>query len=492
MADAMKPHYTSDDLIEAVQRKISLPLSEETFTEDSILRFANEEMMLGQVPSVLIYHENYFVHPVEVALQDGVSRYAIPDRAIGMRLRDLKYKDTSDNIFDMAQIEPANKAFFQKDVGSFNNIHKFYLEGNDIVLTPEVTGDPGGSLIFYIYLRPNQLVQNERAAILESIDTTSATIKKNFQANSTYVQITPTNTITITSHGFVNGNKLTFSSSTTVPAGLTAGTTYYVVNAAANTFQVAATVGGAAISITDVGTGVHTVTRTKELDVDFDPADVDFAADTITLTNNDLADNDMVLVSSTGDLPTPLEENTIYFVLNRSINSIQLATAAGGTAINITYVGTGTHTISSDLTTLTFDEIPDNITAGDEIDFLQTEVGHKTYSYDVEIPASGLDSDAGTIVFAAADVPDGFEVGDYICLRNECMIPQIPSDLHNGLAERTCARILASMGDAAGLQTVNSKIQEINASQGTLLDARAEGAPKKIVAKNSLLRFGRR
>ena len=76
-------------------------------------------------------------------------------------------------------------------------------------------------------------------------------------------------------------------------------------------------------------------------------------------------------------------------------------------------------------------------------------------------------------------------------MANECIIPQIPPDLHNALAERTAARILAAIGDTEGLGVANAKLQEIEARQGTLLDGRVEGAPQKITARHSLLRYGK-
>src|SRR5258706_10131324 len=96
-----KPWLTSNELIASVQRKIAFPLSQVTFSRNDILAFANDEMMVSQVPSVLQYHEEYFVHSVNVPLKTGVSRYPIPNRAIGMRLRDVKWADNAGNMFDM-------------------------------------------------------------------------------------------------------------------------------------------------------------------------------------------------------------------------------------------------------------------------------------------------------------------------------------------------------------------------------------------------------
>lgn len=68
-------------------------------------------------------------------------------------------------------------------------------------------------------------------------------------------------TITLTGHGMANDTAVTMTSSGTLPTGLTSGVTYYVVGTASNTFQLSATVGGAAINITAAaGGGTHRAT----------------------------------------------------------------------------------------------------------------------------------------------------------------------------------------------------------------------------------------
>lgn len=66
-------------------------------------------------------------------------------------------------------------------------------------------------------------------------------------------------TDTLTSHGHNLSDTLPVRLETTgtLPAGLSTGTTYYVRDAAANTFKLAATAGGAAINITTAGSGTH-------------------------------------------------------------------------------------------------------------------------------------------------------------------------------------------------------------------------------------------
>jgi hypothetical protein len=71
---------------------------------------------------------------------------------------------------------------------------------------------------------------------------------------------TTSNTITINNHGLTDGQVVQFSSTTTLPAGLSANTDYYVVNSTTNTFKVSTTFGGSAVDITSQGTGTHSVT----------------------------------------------------------------------------------------------------------------------------------------------------------------------------------------------------------------------------------------
>lgn len=66
-----------------------------------------------------------------------------------------------------------------------------------------------------------------------------------------------TDVVTSNGHNLSDTDAIVFTTSDTLPAGLSLETVYYVRDATANTFKVAATSGGAAINITDAGTGIH-------------------------------------------------------------------------------------------------------------------------------------------------------------------------------------------------------------------------------------------
>lgn len=64
--------------------------------------------------------------------------------------------------------------------------------------------------------------------------------------------------VTWNSHGLPNGSTLRFATTGALPTGLTAGTTYYVINTTTNTFQLSATLSGTAINTSGSQSGTHT------------------------------------------------------------------------------------------------------------------------------------------------------------------------------------------------------------------------------------------
>ena len=67
------------------------------------------------------------------------------------------------------------------------------------------------------------------------------------------------NTANATAHGLTNDTPVRLYTDDTLPAELSTNQWYYVINTAADTFQLAETVGGSAVAFTDNGTGNHLV-----------------------------------------------------------------------------------------------------------------------------------------------------------------------------------------------------------------------------------------
>lgn len=87
---------------------------------------------------------------------------------------------------------------------------------------------------------------------------TSFTLTHNLGSiSANFTAVAATDICTSTGHNLHNGDPVTLSSTTTLPAGLSTGTTYWVISATTDTFQLSATPGGSAVNITSTGTGTH-------------------------------------------------------------------------------------------------------------------------------------------------------------------------------------------------------------------------------------------
>lgn len=312
----MARYVTSETLIDSVVSRAMLPKNQNTFKTEDFLRFANEEMDMAIIPYVLSFHEDYFLTSDDVTIQNNVSRYPIPYRAVGNKLNDVAYVDNSGTVFEMTRIVKGDAPYYQYGpLGSLSSrIRTFYLESDQVVLLPEVNTFIGGSIRMMYYLRPNQLVAKDRVAIIQNIDT-------------------------------VTGN-------------------------------------------------------------------------------------------------------------------------------------------------IIVDQLPAQFKVGDNIDMLQTKSPHKIIKFDVPIIA--IDTITKTITIDPVNIPAITMVGDYLASAEECLIPQIPTDLHSMLAQRVACRCLEAMGDQAGLQAANAKLAEMEQKGGTIIDSRVEGAPIKVLNRHGFLRTSRR
>lgn len=96
----------------------------------------------------------------------------------------------------------------------------------------------------------------------------SAGLPSNNGTGQTFTAAT-TDICTAAAHGYLTGDQVQVSSATTLPAGLSAATYYYVIKLTDNTFKLASSLAnalaGTAVDITDTGTGVHTITLKTNL-----------------------------------------------------------------------------------------------------------------------------------------------------------------------------------------------------------------------------------
>lgn len=299
---------TSDSLIESVKRRASIPENQSTFDKDDFLEFANEELRLGVVPSLMSLHEDYLLFEIEKPLEANKNTYEIPSRAVGNKLRDLQFKVGDDNYTEMTRIGIGDR-FNEYDVRSETNLRQYYIKNNKVVLKG-VASNPSGSLAMIFYIRPSKLVKEDRVGIITGINTT-----------------------------------------------------------------------------------------------------------------------------------------------------------------------TGQVTLSS---------IPEDFNTSIKYDFYKGESPHSILTIDKT--AVTINVATKTLEFNPDDLPEDLVIGDHVAQAGECIIPQIPSELHVMLAQMVACRILESIGDTEGLKNALTKLAQMQEAAGMIIDNRVEDSPQKIVNRHGQLR----
>jgi len=165
----MSQYMTSNSLIESVKIRASVPENQATYTAEDFLQLANEEMINGLVPSIMKLHEDYLLYEQDTPIVEGKLSYEIPYRAVGNKLRDVQFKTDDGNFVEMTRISIGER-FHANDIHDYNSLRKYYLRHNSVVLSPEQQGTTSGNLTFIYYIRPSELVTEERIGIISGIN----------------------------------------------------------------------------------------------------------------------------------------------------------------------------------------------------------------------------------------------------------------------------------------------------------------------------------
>jgi hypothetical protein len=205
------------DLIKSIKRRAFIPNSQESFTDEDLLRMATEEVNIGLVPLIQRMHEEHLIYYTDLQLVDGKKRYAIPSRAHGNKLRDVALVDENGNIFEMHRYSLNEISDFTNTTTYINN-RGFYLENNDVILSNFDANDRM-KLRIYFYMRPNHLVIESAGASVISIAETSEVDQINPKTGAiTNVTAGTKTTFTSVNHGLVNGQLVQISGVNTIPS----------------------------------------------------------------------------------------------------------------------------------------------------------------------------------------------------------------------------------------------------------------------------------
>jgi hypothetical protein len=163
----MAKPLTTSKLINAVKQRAMLPTNSKTFSISDFIEILNEEMDTGIVPEVLKQHEEYYTVFEDIVAEEGKTRFRIPYRAIGSKLRDVMFVSDTGHIYELSRISLEELSEYQ-NTSDYGIDDVFYVENNEIVFPRRQRS--GGVVRMYFHLRPNSLVLESETARITSID----------------------------------------------------------------------------------------------------------------------------------------------------------------------------------------------------------------------------------------------------------------------------------------------------------------------------------
>lgn len=487
----MNRYLNSTQLVESAKRRAMLPENQPTFTEQDFLDFATEEMDAAIIPYVMSYHEDYFLVSEDIPITSGVDKYAIPYRAVGNKLRDIQWVDSSGNPYEMTRIGEGDEPYFN---WGRSILRPFYIKGNQAVLPRNSYNYAGGNLRFIYYIRPNRLVTQDRVATITAINTpvggtvtmTLSSIPDNFSPLIVNYNLQPTLTLPANA---VNNAVLTFASTSLIEVQDLLSQRQYVTINQVQAIADKLSEDSALSAPTRAYFAAYTINAGAALNTELSTMMTYLNSATGGAFNTTFSTNSQTLQTEYNSLVTALNTSPLINQTNfQSISGytdVQSRVTAVLSSTDVQVTGTEPF-VQGDLILYKYIRSA----SGQLIDIIQTKSPHKCLA--IDIASAVINASPGTITINEEDFPAGLAVGDYIALAEECVIPQIPTDLHSMLAQRIACRCLEALGDQAGLQAANAKLAEMEQKLATVVDSRVEDAPMKVNARHTFLRANRR
>lgn len=165
----MAVDHTTDTLLNSIKARITIPSSQNLFTDSDILLLANEELESVIVPMIMRIRWEFFVTFIDHAL-DGTTEFPFPASAIAGNIRDVTVVDNNGNERQLSLISQELRTSGGLWPAAFN-AEGFFIRGNTIYLTSDI--QQGSSLRVYYPRRPNSLVKTSETGQILDINTST-------------------------------------------------------------------------------------------------------------------------------------------------------------------------------------------------------------------------------------------------------------------------------------------------------------------------------
>ncbi len=168
--------YTTTALLEYTRTVCLTPEADALFDDTRLLSLLNGEQYSTLVPQLMSIQEEFFVNYEDLPITAGTTTYDIPERAVGLKLRDVALVDASGNIFFIGRVNASDAKFATPILTPImDTTVQFFLRDTQVILLPTAPVQYA-SLRLYFYRRPSSLVVEADAGQITVIDTVTHTV----------------------------------------------------------------------------------------------------------------------------------------------------------------------------------------------------------------------------------------------------------------------------------------------------------------------------
>jgi len=146
--------FTTTGLLAEIRRRARIPDTDPDFTDANLLKEADSQLLETFVPLIQAARADFYMRSEDQVIVAGQTRYPLPSRAAGARLRQVLWLDSSGMERELNPHVATDQVRWSGMVGT---PEAYAIRDDELLLFP-VPGNASGSLRIHYEYRPGRLV----------------------------------------------------------------------------------------------------------------------------------------------------------------------------------------------------------------------------------------------------------------------------------------------------------------------------------------------